>query len=169
MDSGLVFLRNRVILNQWTKWNNRSFKLVSQNVFHMEFSHQTGDLECFADKYSIPWNPHNNVRPILLATISQMFLLYSAHCSLSNPICFWSVWCWRAMIPGEIFTSFAKFQRIVKVNDFWFPLSFQELLQASLGFLWSFGFARIRLDPLGGQVLHHDCISMIVSRFAIVA
>ena len=22
-----------------------------------------------------------------------------------------------------------------------------------------------RLDPLGGQVLHHDCISMIVSRF----
>ena len=25
--------------------------------------------------------------------------------------------------------------------------------------------ARIRLDPLGGQVLHHDCISMIVSRF----
>ena len=27
-----------------------------------------------------------------------------------------------------------------------------------------FGFARIRLDPLGGQVLHHDCVSMIVSR-----
>ena len=32
-------------------------------------------------------------------------------------------------------------------------------------FLTSFVFARIRLDPLGGQVLHHDCISMIVSRF----
>ena len=29
----------------------------------------------------------------------------------------------------------------------------------------SFCFARIRLDPWGGQVLHHDCISMIVSRF----
>ena len=28
-----------------------------------------------------------------------------------------------------------------------------------------FRFARKRLDPLGGQVLHHDCISMIVSRF----
>ena len=28
-----------------------------------------------------------------------------------------------------------------------------------------FCFARIRLDPLGSQVLHHDCISMIVSRF----
>ena len=40
----------------------------------------------------------------------------------------------------------------------------QELLQAPLGFLRSC-FARIRLDPLGGQILHHDCISMIVSRF----
>ena len=73
------------------------------------------------------------------------------------------------MIPGETFTSFAKFQGIVSVNDFWYPLGFQELLQASLGFLLSFVFARIRLDSLGGQVLHHDCISMIVWRFAIVA
>ena len=35
-------------------------------------------------------------------------------------------------------------------------------------FLWSFCLARICLDPLGGPVLHHDCISVIVSRFAIV-
>ena len=34
-----------------------------------------------------------------------------------------------------------------------------------LCFLRSFCFARTRLDPLGGQVLHHDCISMIFSRF----
>ena len=47
------------------------------------------------------------------------------------------------MIQGEIFTSFAKFQGIV--SDFWFPLGFQELLQASLGFLTSFCFARVRL------------------------
>ena len=39
------------------------------------------------------------------------------------------------MIPGKIFTSFAKLKGIVSVNDFWFPLGFQELLQASLGFL----------------------------------
>ena len=44
------------------------------------------------------------------------------------------------MIPGEIFTRFAEFQGIVSVNDFWFPFGFQELLQASLGFLWSFVF-----------------------------
>ena len=41
----------------------------------------------------------------------------------------------------------------------------QELFQAPLCFLRSFCYARLRLDPLGGQVLHHDCISMIVSRF----
>ena len=70
------------------------------------------------------------------------------------------------MIPGKIFTSFAKFQRIVSVNDFRIPIRLQELLQAPLCFLRSFCFARIRLDPLGGQVLHHDCISMIVTRFA---
>ena len=76
-----------------------------------------------------------------------------------------SVWCRRAMIPGEIFTGFAKFQGIVSVNDFRIPIRLQDLLQAPLCFLRSYCFARIRLDPLGGQVLHHDCMSMIVSRF----
>ena len=69
------------------------------------------------------------------------------------------------MIPGKIFTGFAKFQGNVRVNYFRIPLRLQELLQAPLCFLRSLCFARIRLDPLGGQVLHHDCISMIVSRF----
>ena len=78
---------------------------------------------------------------------------------------FRSVWCRRTMIPGKIFTSFAKFQGIVSVNDVRLPIRLQELLQAPLCFLRSFCFARIRLNPLGGQVLHHDCISMIVSRF----
>ena len=94
---------------------------------------------------------------------------HSAHCSPCNPICFRSVWCGRTMIPGKIFTSFAKFQGIVSVNDFRLPIRLQEFLQAPLCFLRSFCLARIRLDPLGGQVLHHDCKSMIVSRFAIVA
>ena len=75
------------------------------------------------------------------------------------------VWCRRTMIPGKIFTSFATFQGIVSVHDFRLPIRLQELMQAPLCFLRRFCFARIRLDPLGGQVLHHDCISMIVSRF----
>ena len=73
------------------------------------------------------------------------------------------------MIPEEIFTSFAKFQGIVSVNDFGLPIRLQELLQAPSCFLRSFCFARIWLDPLGGQVLHHDGKSMIVSKLAIVA
>ena len=44
--------------------------------------------------------------------------------------------------------NFSEFQGIVSVNDYWLPLGLQELLQAALGFLWSFVFARIRLDPL---------------------
>ena len=82
-----------------------------------------------------------------------------------NKVIFRSEWCRRTMIPGKIFTSLAKFQRIVSVNDFRLPVRLQELLQDLLRFLRSFCFARIRLDPLGGQVLHHDCISKIVSRF----
>ena len=54
------------------------------------------------------------------------------------------------MIPGEIFTGFAEFQGIGSVNDFRLPIRLQELLQAPFGFLRSFCFARIRLDPLGG-------------------
>ena len=69
------------------------------------------------------------------------------------------------MIPAKIFTSCTEFQGIISVNDFRLPIGLQELLQASLGFLWSLCFARIWLDPLGGQVLYHDCISVIGSRF----
>ena len=60
------------------------------------------------------------------------------------------------MIPGEIFTSLAEFEGIVIVNDFWLSIRLQELLQAPFGFLRTCCSARIRLDPLGGQVLHHD-------------
>ena len=94
-----------------------------------------------------------------------MYLLSLLYCSLINPICFRTVWCCRTMIPGKIFTSLAKFQGIVSVYDFRLPIRLQELLQALLRFLRSFCFARIPLDPSGSQVLHHDCISMIVSRF----
>ena len=69
------------------------------------------------------------------------------------------------MIPRKIFPSFAKLQGLLSVNEFWLPRRLQELLQTPLFFLRSFGFARIGLDPLGGQVLNHDCISVIVSRF----
>ena len=89
----------------------------------------------------------------------------SAYCSVNNPICFWTVRGRRKMIPGKIFTRFPKFQGIVSVNDFWFPSRLQALLQAPFSFLRSFCSTRIRLNPLSCQVLHHNCISVIVSRF----
>ena len=88
--------------------------------------------------------------------------LNSAYCSFSIPICFWTVRGWRTMMPRKIFTSLTKLQGVVSVNDFWFSGRFQELLQAPFCFLWSLCFARIILNPLSSQVLHHHSISMIV-------
>ena len=81
------------------------------------------------------------------------------------PFVFRSVWCRRTMIPGEIFTSFAKFQGIVNVNDFRLPIRLQELFVSSFVFPVKFLFCTDTTGPLGSQFLHHDCISMIVSRF----
>ena len=69
------------------------------------------------------------------------------------------------MIPGKIFTGFAKIHRIASVNDFWFPRRLQELHEVLLFLLGSFCFARVRLYPPCCQVLYHKGISMIVSRF----
>ena len=49
-----------------------------------------------------------------------------------------------------------------------FLVGSRNFLQRPVCFLRSVCFARICLDPLGGQVLHHNCISVIVSRFTIV-
>ena len=130
----------------------------------MVFSHQTICPEYFASSCNIPWNPPTNFRPIPIATISQMCLLNSAYCSLSNPF----------FLNGETLTcndatiglhQLCQIPRIVSVNEFWFPDQLQELLQAPFGFLWSFRFARIKLHPLNRQVLYHNCILVIVSRF----
>ena len=97
--------------------------------------------------------------PIFIQAWLQQFrgrtFFHPASCSLNNPICFRSMWCWRTLIPGKVFTGFAKCWGMVNINDFSFPRRLQELLQALLCFLRSFCFARIRLDPLGGRILHH--------------
>ena len=165
MDSWLVFRRDMVILNQWTKRNDRSFKWFPETYLKKCFPIRQEILNI--SKTGIAF--HRICPPIFLQNWLQQYsrgaFFYSAHCSLSNPICFRSVWCRRTMIPGKIFTGIAKFNGIVSVNDFRLPTRLQEPLQAPLCFLRCFCFARIQLEPLGGQVLHHDCISMIVSRF----
>ena len=54
MDSWLVFRRNRVILNQWTKRNDRSFEWCPKIVFRTEFSRLSGGLGHVAGSNSIP-------------------------------------------------------------------------------------------------------------------
>ena len=145
---------------------NQTEGLVLQKVFQKK---KIPTRQAILNVSQIDITFHRICPPIFIQTWLQQHcrgaFFHSAYCSFSNPTCFWSVWCRRTMIPGKIFTGFAKFQGIVSVNVFGLPIRFQELLQASLCFLRSFCFARIRLDPLGGQVLHHDCKSMIVSRF----
>ena len=44
--------------------------MVAQNVFHRASSHQTRDLECFADSSHIPWNPPTNFHPDVIASFT---------------------------------------------------------------------------------------------------
>ena len=107
---------------------------------------------------------HGLCPPCFIQTCLQHYrrgtFFHSAYCSQQSHFPRF-VWRRRTMIPGKIFTSLAKFQGIVILNDFRLPIRLQELLHARLRFLWSFCSTRIRLDPLG----HHDCISVLVSRF----
>ena len=147
MDSLLVFRRNRVILNQWTKRNDWSFKRFSKTSLAWSLS----IIREILNVSQIGKTFHRICPPIFIQTWLQQYcrraFFHFAYCSLSSPICFRSVWCRRTMIPGKIFTSFAKFQGLVSVNDFRLPIRRQELLEAPSCFLRSFCLARIRLTP----------------------
>ena len=123
MDSRLVFHGNRMIFNQWTKLNIRSFRWFSRSPFK----------RCFPVCQEVLIMSQTWLQPYSRGTF-----FYSAYLSFSNTISLRSVWCWRAMIPGNIFTGFAKFKGIVSVNDIWFPCRLQELLQAPFRLLRSF-------------------------------
>ena len=138
MQCRYVFRRKLVIYDHRSKRNNRSFKWYSEPPL----------IRCLPIRQQILYVSQIAVTfpgirpPFLIQTWLQQYrrcpFFHSAHRSLGNPICFWSMWCRRAMIPGEIFTSFAKFHGIVSVNDSRIPIGLQELLQASLCLLWSF-------------------------------
>ena len=77
---------------------------------------------------------------------SRGAFLYSAHCSFGNTVGLRSMWCRRAMIPGEIFTSFTEFQRIVSIHGFGFlsgSRNFYKLLWVSCEVLFLHGYASI--------------------------
>ena len=114
---------------------------------------------------NVPWNQPTIFHPSKIATILKMFLpLFCAPLFRQShlfPICV-------VLTYNDSRKDLHKLCRVPRnCQCKWLrlPIRLQELLQAPLCFLRSFCFARIRLDPLGSQVLHHDCTSMIVSRF----
>ena len=142
MDSWLVFRRDRVILNKRTKRDDWSFKRFSKTSFIWSLPIRQEILNVSQIGKAF----HGICPPFFIQTWLQQYgrgaFFYAAHCSFSNPICLWSVWCWRTMIPGKVFPGLAKFQGIVNVNDFRLPIRLQELLQAPLRFLRSFSWHR---------------------------
>ena len=75
-------------------WNGPP-KLLSDGVFTSD----NRSLNNFADNSNIPWNPPTNFHPSLIATTQDVPSSILACCSLSNPICFWTVRSWCVMIP----------------------------------------------------------------------
>ena len=138
MDSWLVFRRNRVKLNQWTKRNDRSFKRFPKPS--LVFSIRQEILN--ASQIRIVF--HRICPPFFMQTWLQQYcrrtFFHSAHCSFSNPTRFRSARLRRTMIPGKIFTGFAKFQGIVSVNDFKLSIRLQETFASSFVYLEKFLF-----------------------------
>ena len=140
MDSWLDFRRNRVILNQWTKWNNRSLKLLPKNVFHRASSHQIRNYDI----------PKKICQPTFIQTwlhqYSRGTFFYPAHCFFRNSICFWSVRRRRAMIPGKIITRLANPKEFcvkwLKASSS-APRAFASSFRFLVKFLYSHGYAWI--------------------------
>ena len=141
--------------------------MVARNVFRMVSSHQTRDLECFADSSNTPWNPTTILCPDLVATAPQMSLL-----SLCAPlfrqshvflICVVLTHNDSRIIPRK---TCQNFQELSVWMTFGFLVGSRNFNRLLLGLLGSFCFARVGLSPLGCQIVYHNSVSMIVSGFA---
>ena len=128
--------------------------MILRSAIRSVFSHQTRDLECFADSSNIPWNSVHQIFPVhgRLQQHRKCLFLFSAY--RSSPIPFFSErWGVDVSItPWNIFTDFAKSQEM-------YPRRLQELLQA-LHDSCEVSCSRI----LEFFLLSHDSVSVIVLR-----
>ena len=85
-----------IILNQWTKRHDRSFKRFSKTSLIWGFPIRQEILNI--SQIGIAFH---GICPPILQQYGRGAFFYSAHCSFSDPTCFWSVWCRRTMIPGK--------------------------------------------------------------------
>ena len=140
--------------------------MVAQNVFHKASPRQITDLWRFADRCCIPWNLPTNLHSDLIATIQQKVPTFSLRTALSA-------------IPFVSDLFGVDVQWFQERSSQALPNSKELSVKMTLGFLsGSKNFCKLlcvswevfvlhgyALDPLSGQVLHHDCISVTVSRF----
>ena len=107
MQSRQVFSKNKVIFWHRSKRNNWAFQVVLRTASHKVSSHQTIDLECFAENNNIPWNPPTIFHPDLIATVPQMSLpLFHALLSQQShvfPICVVLTYNDSRIIPRKTF------------------------------------------------------------------
>ena len=124
----------------------------------MVSSHQTRDLECFADSSNTPWNPSTIHCPDLTATIPQMSLL-----SL----------CAVLILKSHLFLICVALTcndfRIIPHKTWQIPGNCQckgllVSMSAPRRLLGSFCFTWVALKPLSCQILYHHDISMIFTR-----
>ena len=114
-------------------------------------------------------NCHGIRPPIFIQSWLQQYgwrsFFHSSYCSLGYSIGLGSMKRRRVVMPGYFCTRFSKFQKVVCVHCSWCLRLLEELFQTLFRPLWSFRFTRRRLNPLSGEILSHDSVSMIVSRF----
>ena len=139
--------------NGITRPSNGAPNRLSQGVF-------PSDMRSWMfRRCGIPWNPPTMFHPDLIATVPQMSL-NSAHCSLSNPICFRSVRCWRTMIPGKVLANICPILRNCQCKWLWVSTSAPRTCASSSVFPEKFFFY---IGRIVSNVLPKSCTTTAYS------
>ena len=140
----------RVILNQWAKRNDWSFKWFSKKSFVSGFLIRQEILNV-----SQKGKTFQRICPPIfiqtwLPTIQQTYRLFFC-VLLSQQSHLFLIWCGVDVqwFQERFFTGLAKFQGIVSVNDFRLPIRLQELLQAPFVFPEKFLFCTDTTGSIG--------------------
>ena len=165
MNSSLDFRRNMATLNKWIKRNERSFKIILQHVSRLEFLFPSDKRSWtlrrwekhfieFAHQFSSrpDWNNTAKIPCFTLCTALSAIPFVSDLRGVDV----------QRFQSSQTWSNFEELSLSVTFDFLSDSKNFWKLLCNSCEV---FVFARIWLDPLGDQILHHDCISMIGSRF----
>ena len=167
LESWLVFRRNRMMFNHWRQTGLLVLSTVFQIALHMVFSHLSRGLEHFADVSNVPSHQPTIFHPSQIATAQQKSLLQFCVllCLSATPFVSDRRGVDVKWVHDMSSQDLPKFQRIVCVmSDFRFSDGSRKISQTPLRPLRSLGFTRIKLYPLSGYILYHECVS-VFSKF----